>query len=595
MIEGGADNDMLDGGEDGDALYGQAGDDILYAGGGDDRLYGYEGNDALYGQSGNNYLYGEEGDDLLYAGTGNDTLIGGSGYDQAFGSIGNDTIRESELSIGRGGNDIVSLTSHSSDVGIGGAGDDWLEGYGNDQLRGGSGNDVLISLGANDTLQGGSGSDILLADGSANGSSRLFGGEGDDFLSGNGGNQLLVGGSGTDTFYFGHSLLQTTETNSATSPSIGDDRIVDFEIGVDTISIDQDLAQSFDDLVIEQHGITTRITLSDGATITLNNTQATDISASDFTFTTSTTYSNTLNDWQSYLTNSWGYATIDEPNITWRFSQGSKMIGNHQDNQLLGSASSSEYLDGGAGDDTLASNGGNDILVGGAGNDAFNISEQPRIAGDRRSKDVQVTQVEDFTVGEDTLAINFYSFNVRGVDLSTITAEQVVSSAVYTLGDHFRVVLKNTDVTAISNDDIAFGVIGNDGNEVIKGSTANNEILGKEGHDTLYGYSGNDELNGGAGSDTLYGGDGDDLLWGEGGHDTLFGDAGNDTLYSGGGNNELDGGMGDDLLVAQQGNHVLTGGKVPIRLRSVITILRTKIQTIRLPSAILRRTTTASL
>ncbi|MGF1766374.1 hypothetical protein L4D06_03165 [Enterovibrio makurazakiensis] len=444
---------------------------------------------------------------------------------------------------------------------MGGAGNDWLEGHGNDQLRGGSGDDVLISLGGDDTLRGGAGNDVLQADGSVGGNSRLYGGTGNDYLSGNSGDQLMFGGSGADTFHFGHSLFRADQTTTTQTPVIGDDRIVDFELGVDTISIHTRLAQSMDDLAIEQYGATTRITLSDSSTITLNNTDATDLSASAFAFTATATYSDLLAGWQTHLEENWHYATANKQDISLGHSQGEKLFGNHQDNRLSSGTHSSEYLDGGAGNDYLVSAGGNDILVGGEGNDAFVISERFGIEKYGDSHDTQITQVEDYSAGVDTLTINFYSFDRKGIDLSTITPEQVGSSTVFTFSDYFQVVLKNTDISSISNEQISFGIIGNSGSEEILGNDAANEIEARDGHDTIHGYGGDDIIDGGRGNDTIFGGAGNDQIWGDSGSDKLYGGDGDDKIYdTGGGYNELDGGAGNDLLVTKQGNHTLTGG-----------------------------------
>jgi len=66
---------------------------------------------------------------------------------------------------------------------------------GDDNLRGGAGNDVLDGLGGNDSLRGDAGLDTL--DGSA-GHDLIFGDDGNDSLSGGAGADTLVGGAGSD-------------------------------------------------------------------------------------------------------------------------------------------------------------------------------------------------------------------------------------------------------------------------------------------------------------------------------------------------------------------------------------------------------------
>lgn len=65
---------------------------------------------------------------------------------------------------------------------------------------------------------------------------------------------------------------------------------------------------------------------------------------------------------------------------------------------------------------------------------------------------------------------------------------------------------------------------------------------------TKIGDDGDDVLRGTSDSDTLVGREGDDLLLGRSNGDSLVGDEGDDTLSGGGGDDTLIGGSGDDLL-----------------------------------------------
>ena len=103
----------------------------------------------------------------------------------------------------------------------GGAGNDVMAGdEGADALIGGSGNDVLDGGSENDSLDGGNGADELYG---GPGRDVLVGGAGDDLLVGGSGNDTLYGGAGADTFVFG--------------PTSGNDTIIGFEQGVDTIDL----------------------------------------------------------------------------------------------------------------------------------------------------------------------------------------------------------------------------------------------------------------------------------------------------------------------------------------------------------------------
>jgi Ca2+-binding RTX toxin-like protein len=88
----------------GDVLTGTEGDDVLDGGGGNDRIAGRGGNDRIFGARGKNFVFGGRGDDVLaenhgrgfgrnaaWAGPGDDVLRFGSN-DDLFGGSGDDVI-----------------------------------------------------------------------------------------------------------------------------------------------------------------------------------------------------------------------------------------------------------------------------------------------------------------------------------------------------------------------------------------------------------------------------------------------------------------------------------------------------------------------
>jgi Ca2+-binding RTX toxin-like protein len=97
-------------------------------------------------------------------------------------------------------------------------------------------------------------------------------------------------------------------------------------------------------------------------------------------------------------------------------------------------------------------------------------------------------------------------------------------------------------------------VVGDGGNDVLRGTRNDDNLQGRGGRDVLFGGRGDDYLSGGADRDTLYGESGDDYLDGGSGHDRLFGNAGDDHLVGGSGNDELSGGSGHDHLFGGTGN-----------------------------------------
>lgn len=184
-LTGSAESENLYGGSGADELYGYGGNDSLWGGAGDDRLDGGAGNDRLYGESGNDTLQGGDGLDILVGGDGDDSLDGGAGDDVIIGdgqgdlqSVIEDAVNAETF------RDFLILKSPEE-----------LESYmskfetqndGNDQLFGGSGNDVIFGMGGDDYIVGGAGNDTI------------YGGAGNDIIVYDANDVLVNGGEGID-------------------------------------------------------------------------------------------------------------------------------------------------------------------------------------------------------------------------------------------------------------------------------------------------------------------------------------------------------------------------------------------------------------
>lgn len=188
-------------------VFGNDGDDSFYGSNGADFFIGGSGNDSMSGRGGDDILFGEDGIDDISGGDGNDLLFGGSGDDdKVAGGNGDDIV------FGGAGNDKVH----------GGKDDDMVfGGSGLDKVYGQGGNDIIYGGSELDTIYAGSGEDIIYGD---EGDDRIYAQAGDDILYGGAGNDRLEGGTDADLFVFGD--------NS------GEDIISDFEVGVDTISLE---------------------------------------------------------------------------------------------------------------------------------------------------------------------------------------------------------------------------------------------------------------------------------------------------------------------------------------------------------------------
>lgn len=303
FIDGGSEDNTIQGGKHDDFLSGEEGDDTISGGAGDDYLFGGDGDDTLSGGAGDDYISGGSGDDTLTGGDDADTFvfIRGHGTDTVTDfSTSEDIIHLSALD-GLTGFDSLTITQDGDDAVIdlsdhgggsirlegvskddlsadnfqfsmsGTADDDTMTGGGNeDYISGYTGDDTLSGGGGNDYIEGGSGDDTIYG---GAGLDRIYGGAGEDTLEGGEGDDELHGGEDADTFVF--------------KPGHGNDRILDFTNGEDTIDLTAITGiTGFEDLTISKSGNNAVIDLTDhgGGKITLQSVDSSVLDADDFTF-----------------------------------------------------------------------------------------------------------------------------------------------------------------------------------------------------------------------------------------------------------------------------------------------------------------------
>ena len=240
----------------GDVIRGTSSADQIQSGAGNDRVSGLVGNDLLQGDAGHDTLLGGDGNDTLIGGTANDSLNGGSGVDTAVYIGATQIVVNLGLTgaqyTGQGRDTLLSIENLRS-----GSGNDILTGNGQaNLLDGAAGNDKLIGGLGNDTLLGGAGNDTLQ------------GGAGNDFLFAGFGQDLLTGGKGADRFVF----------------VLGDglNTVTDFQDGIDRIQFESG-ALDISDLTIAQSGANTIITFDD-VSVTLLAVNQAQITAVDIFF-----------------------------------------------------------------------------------------------------------------------------------------------------------------------------------------------------------------------------------------------------------------------------------------------------------------------
>jgi Ca2+-binding RTX toxin-like protein len=407
-----------------------------------------------------------------------------------------------------------------------------------DRIFGGGGNDRLFGLGGNDSL---------------------FGGVGNDTLFGSIGLDSMVGGVGNDTFYF-----ETPGDLMIELPGEGVDTVVS--------AFSTTLGTQFENLTLiggaaEGNGnggnnvlignALANVLRGGAGNDTLDGRAGADImvggagsdtyfvdSAADRIFEAGEPGVDTVRSAVSFALAPFFENLI----LTGAALRG---IGNAGNNQII-SGAGNDTLSGGAGNDTLSGGTGADQMFGGAGNDSYVIDNPfDRVA-------------EAAGQGADT----------------------VLSSITYALGANIE------NATAIGGG--AVRLVGNELNNVLRGSAAANILSGGLGSDVMLGGLGNDtyvvdratdrvlEFAGG-GADLVISGIGHALaahvenltltgaaaiagvgntlanrITGNNGGNTLLGGDGNDVLSGGAGNDRLTGGLGRDLLLGGAGADVFS-------------------------------------
>ena len=420
-LYGGQGNDYLNGGPGNDTLKGGAGDDTAAytdsdtavtvnladgtATGGDaagdsfagiENLTGSDHDDTLTGDTGDNVLNGKRGNDILNGGPGDDILQGGPGADILDGGPGNDTADYSTAT----GPVIVSIETPSFEderitgdilknieTIIGSNHDDMLYGpdiepFLNDYrfspyteseditIKGGPGNDWIISNTGDDTLYGGPGNDRI---NSATGDDTLYGGTGDDTLEGGRGNDRLDGGPGNDTLddFSGDDNLQGGPGNDRLNDGSGDDNLQGGP-GNDKL-----FDSAGDDNLQGGPGNDTLYIWSGSGTNILDGGEGFDTASFDRA-NAGVTVNLANPDLSDDLVRQYTFISIE------------RLVGSRHDDNLTGDShnnsisgnTGNDTINGGPGNDYLGADDGNDVLDGGPGDDSISLYNSDREATD---------------------------------------------------------------------------------------------------------------------------------------------------------------------------------------------------------------------
>lgn len=481
-----------------------------------------------------------------------------------------------------------------SDLLIGGAGNDTIEGFGgSDHLEGGAGDDILSTLGdtyvwSYNHLYGGVGNDTLLG-GDAQGN-HLDGGDDDDLIVGGRSRDHLYGGTGDDTLDGGHGadFLQGGMGNDLMTGGAGHDHFqIGFEGSQDHMATGHDTITDFGDADMLHFGAPGMGLLTVRASYTRHDTL--------LVIGEGTAHESTVL-LQNYIVPArdlpqdglitpgfliMGYAenVVVDDHLTGSADVADVLYGALGDDTLEGFGGG-DHLDGGAGNDILRTTGsvpilnynrlyggaGDDTLEGGAQNDSLEGGADNDVlsggagedwltggAGDdvmTGGADVDVFEfaLHDGAMGHDTIT-DFSDGDVLLVGgplgtVLTLDATYIGRDTLLTIGAgtayESTILLQNYIVPGVDlpwdgTIPAGFALTGSLRNVVsddhlIGFADAADVLEGWQGNDTLEGLGGADDLEGGAGDDVLLAGAGDDWLTGGVGDDLMSGGTGRDVF-----------------------------------------------------------------
>ena len=259
-----------------------------------------------------------------------------------------------------------------------------------------------------------------------------------------------------------------------------------------------------------------------------------------------------------------------------RGGKGSDVVEGNAGDDVVRGGRGNDYVFGGSGDDLLFGGKGNDLLnggggdellkahlTGGAGNDIVDGGkgyDVLQIDGNSYDYSVEITDNDGFVLsGNDGSSVK--ATNIEQVDFLFNSTSFTVDEIAHLGKGVDPVVVPVDPVEPVANQIIE----GTSGDDDIDGTDANETIRGLAGNDHLHGQGGDDLVRGGKGSDVVEGNAGNDVVRGGAGNDYVFGGSGDDLLIGGVGHDLLNGGGGDELLEANlnggSGNDIVDGGE----------------------------------
>jgi Ca2+-binding RTX toxin-like protein len=431
----------------------------------------------LYGLGGNDRLVALDGKDTLDGGSGNDTMIGGRGSDTYFVDAVADAVRE-QVSLGGVTVDVDTVVygvASAGTVSLGGT----VSGLANtvsysgvENLRLGASSGTLAHKGV-----GSAAANALTGNAAAN---ALYGLGGNDTLDGGAGVDTMVGGSGNDRYVVERSTDVVKELSGE---------------GADTVTagLSLTLAANVEHLILTGSGAIGgtgnaghNALTGNGAANTLRGLGGNDTldggAGADKLIGGAGNDQYVIDQAGDTITELAGEGTdsVTSPiaytlssaleNLTLVGSAGVAGTGNAGNNRLVGNGQGS-VLSGLGGNDTLSSSSAGiyaDTLAGGAGDDTYLLEWAYHPV------------IEQAGQGTDTVQFS------KDFHASTYTLLPNVENG-----------------TKALDSDSGFALRGNDGDNVLRGSTLGERLDGGAGNDTLIGRGGYEGLYGGTGEDSF--------------------------------------------------------------------------------------------
>ncbi|RDH42020.1 Ig-like domain-containing protein [Zooshikella ganghwensis] len=520
-----------------------------------DELTGDQFEDALYGLDGDDFISGQGGNDTLTGGRGSDYIEGGDGVDLIWGAADRsdtltldshttldfrDEVGDVNTLFGNAGNDYITGGAYTDNA-FGGADNDTIAGdTGDDVLAGNDGDDLVFGdsrqyVGIKATRVPNSLSstyrfvdEIIYSDGLVDGKTyndTLMGGKGEDTLIGEQGDDLLLGGTGNDVLYGDRPAEESHQFKQ-----------------IHKAAFEGTTAE----LAAEYHG-DDHLYGEDGNDILIGN------GGDDWL------YGGNDND-----------SLYGDDLLATSTASGNDHLYGGQGEDTLYSDLGDDYLDGGADDDTLIVREGHDTVVlgQGYGTDRVYLDESVaslsiKIKDDSPTRTLRygsklVVSLENSPT--DVLLIEDYFDMWQGkIDIKLLKTDGQLESLPETSGTYLNAGVTDEfgDCTVIDRE---VGAIGNwrygsgamlfdtPYDDVIIGSSRDDNFSGVGGNDLINTGRGNDTLHVGIGNSLIYAGEGDDFISLSSGN-KAYGEAGNDTFHMSAGDNIfIDAGEGDDEI-----------------------------------------------